>query len=163
MKSIEGILKLAENEFDAIVNNGKFRSREEIDSVYKLMDIVKDAHCIWKYEEEEESGYSEMGGSYDGSYEGGSYRGGRSYRGSYDGGMSMARGRGPGDRRDSMGRYSRDGSYDGGSYRGSYRGGYSRADAKQDYIEELHEMMEKAPDDQARQSIQRMIQQMEQS
>lgn len=158
MKSIEGILKLAENEFDAIVSNGKFRSREEIDSVYKLMDIVKDAHCIWKYEEEEESGYSEMGGAYDGSYDGGPYRGGRSYRGSYDGGMSMARGRGRTARRDSMGRYSRDGSYDGGSY----RGGYSRGDAKQDYIEELHEMMEKAPDDQTRQNIQRMIQQMEQ-
>ena len=46
MKSIEGILKLAENEFDAIVNNGKFRSREEIDSVYKLMDIVKECQKV---------------------------------------------------------------------------------------------------------------------
>ena len=109
------------------------------------MEIVKDAHCIWAYEEDEESGYSE-----DGSY--------RSYRGSYDG-MSGARGRGRYAKRDSMGRYSRDG----GSYRGgrSYRG-YSRDDGKQEYIEELRDMMDSAPDDQTRQSIQRMIQQMEQ-
>lgn len=166
MKSIEGILKLAENEFEAIVNNGKFRSREEIDSVYKLMDIVKDAHCIWMYEDEE-SEYSEDGRSYDGSYRGGSYRGGRSYRGSYDGsyddGMSGARGRGRNARRDSMGRYaSRESNYEGGSYRGGRSMNYSRGDGRQEYIEELRSMMEDAPDDQTRQSIQRMIQQMEQ-
>jgi len=144
MKSIEGILKLVDNEFSAIVQNGKFRSREEIDSVYKLMDIVKDAHCIWKYEDEEESGYSEDGGPYDR----------RSYRGDdYDGGMSGARGRGQYAKRDSMGRYSRGDR--------SYRG-YSRGDAKHEYIEELRDLMESAPDDQTRQSIQRMIQQMEQ-
>lgn len=146
MKSIEGILKLADNEFNAIVQNGKFRSREEIDSVYKLMDIVKDAHCIWKYEEEEEGGYSEDGRSYRDNY-------------GYDDGMSMARGRGRNARRDSMGRYSRD---DGYGYRGGRSMNYSRADAKQEYIDNLHEMMMTAPDDQTRQSIQRMIQQMEQ-
>lgn len=146
MKSIEGIMKLADNEFNAIVQNGKFRSREEIDSVYKLMDIVKDAHCIWKYEEEEESGYSEDGRSYRGSYD-------------YDDGMSMARGRGRNARRDSMGRYSRD---DGYGYRGGRSMNYSRADAKQEYMDELREMMMNAPDDQTRQSIQRMISQMEQ-
>jgi len=146
MKSIEGILKLADNEFNAIVQNGKFRSREEIDSVYKLMDIVKDAHCIWKYEEEEEGGYSEEGRSYRGGY-------------GYDDGMSMARGRGRNARRDSMGRYSRD---DGYGYRGGRSMNYSRADAKQEYMDELREMAMNAPDDQTRQSIQRMIQQMEQ-
>ena len=46
VEHIDKIVKLAENEFKAITDNGKFRSREEIDSVYKLMDIVKDAHCI---------------------------------------------------------------------------------------------------------------------
>lgn len=146
MKSIEGILKLADNEFNAIVQNGKFRSREEIDSVYKLMDIVKDAHCIWKYEEEEEDGYSEEGRSYRVGYD-------------YDDGMSMARGRGRNAKRDSMGRYSRD---DGYGYRGGRSMNYSRADAKQEYMDELREMMMNAPDDQTRQSIQRMIQQMEQ-
>jgi len=147
MDSIEGILKLVDNEFTAIVNNGKFRSREEIDSVYKLMDIVKDAHCIWKYEEEEDSGYSETGYGYDD---------GMSMR--YDAGRSYARGRGRNAKRDSMGRYSSD-----GRYRGSrvYRDGYSRDDAKHEYIENLREMLEDAPDEQTRQSIQRMISQME--
>ena len=146
MKSMDGILKLADKEFEAIVQNGKFRSREEIDSVYKLVDIVKDVHCIWAYEEEEEGGYSEEGRSYRGGY-------------GYDDGMSMARGRGQNARRDSMGRYSRD---DGYGYRGGRSMNYSRADAKQEYIDNLHEMMMNAPDDQTRQSIQRMIQQMEQ-
>ena len=156
MNSIEGILKLAGNEFEAIVKNGKFRSREEIDSVYKLMDIVKDAHCIWEYEDAE-SEYSEDGGSYDGSY-----RGGRSYRGNYGDEMSYARGRGRNARRDSMGRYSsREGSYEGGSYRSGRSMNYSRGDARHEYIEELRDMMDNAPDDQTRQSIQRMIQQME--
>lgn len=153
MKNIEGILKLADAEFGAIVQNGKFRSREEIDSVYKLMDIVKDAHCVWKYEDEE-SDYSEDGRSYDGSYPRG-VRNGRSYRGnydeSYDDGMSMARGRGRNARRDSMGRYSRE------SYRGgSYERGYSR-DGKEEYREQLMDMLDTAPDEQTRQSIQRMI------
>ena len=143
MNSIEGILKLADNEFSAIVQNGKFRSREEIDSVYKLMDIVKDAHCIWKYEEEEESGYSEDDG--------------RSYRDSYDG-SSYARGRGRGANRYADGRYAP-------TSRRGYGGRgmtYSRGDAKHEYIEELRDMMESAPDEQTRQSIQRMISQMEQ-
>lgn len=155
MEHLEGIVKLAGNELKAIVDNGKFRSREEIDSVYKLMDIVKDAHCIWQYEDEE-SEYSEEGRSYDGSYA----RGGRDYRGgryayeSYDDGMSRARGRGRNARRDSMGRYSRE-----GSYRGSYERGYSR-DGKEEYIEHLREMADEAPDEQTRQSIHRMIEQM---
>lgn len=151
MEHLDGILKLTERELGAIEQNGKYRSREEIDSVYKLIDIAKDIYCIWDYEE----GMDEMSYNDGGSYRSNrSYRGG-SYEGSYDGGMSNARGRGRNARRDSMGRYAREG---GGSYR-SYRG-YSR-DGKEEYIENLREMMEDAPDDQTRQSIQRMIQQME--
>ena len=150
MEHLDGILKLADKELEAIINNGKFRSREEIDSVYKLIDIAKDVNEIWCMEDD-------MGGdSYD---DGISYRGGRPYRGgsydgSYDGG-SYARGRGRNARRDSMGRYSRD--YRGGSYRG-----YSRDGDKQEYIEDLRSMMNSSPDEQTRQSIQRMISQMEQ-
>ena len=169
MKSIDGILKLVDNEFSVVVQNGRFRSREEIDSVYKMMDIVKDAHCIWAYEEEEEAGYSEEGGSYEsGAYR--SNRSNRSNRGSYDdsyeSGMSGARGRGRGARRDSMGRYSREDGMSGRSERSerSYRrGGYSRDDAKQEFVDELREMMDNAPDDKSRQEIQKMIQQMEQN
>lgn len=152
MEHLDKILEMTEAEFGAMAKNGRFKSREEIDSVYKLMDIVKDVYCIWDMEEGSDED--------DMSYEGGSYRGGSMRGGSTIDGNSYARGRGRNARRDSMGRYSREGSYRGGSYR---RGGnYSRADGKEEYIENLRDMMEDAPDDQTRQSIQRMIQQMEQ-
>lgn len=147
MEHLDKLLKLADAEFKAIADNGKFRSREEIDSVYKLVDIVKDIHCIWEYEDDE-SEYSEDGRSYDGSYR-------RYPTYNYDDGMSYARGRGRNARRDSMGRYSRE-----GSYRGSYERGYSR-DGKEEYIEHLRDMMDEAPDEQTRMSIKRMIEQME--
>lgn len=154
MEHLEGILKLADKELEAIISNGKFRSRDEVDSVYKLIDIVKDVNEIWCMEDD-------MGGESYGNgmaYERG-MRGGRSYGGSYDGsydGNSYARGRGRNARRDSMGRYSREAYRDGRVYRG-----YSR-DGKEEYIENLRDMMDSAPDEQTRQSIQRMISQMEQ-
>ena len=139
MEQLDGLLKLVENEIEAINKNGKFKSREEIDSVYKLVDIAKDVHCIWQYEDEE-SDYGDDGMSYE--------RGRR-----YDG-MSYARGR-RNARRDSMGRYSREyrDSYDDGR---SMRG-YSRADSKEDYKNQLRMMMEDAPDENTRQNIKRMI------
>ena len=42
MEHLDGILKITDAELGAIVQNGKYRSREEIDAVYKLMDIAKD-------------------------------------------------------------------------------------------------------------------------
>lgn len=146
MEHLEGIMKLADAELESIIKNGKFRSREEIDSVGKLIDLTKDIYCIWEYEEADD-GYSEGGMSY--ARDGRSMNRG-SYRGDYDGG-SYARGR-RNAKRDSMGRYSRDG--------GSYRG-YSRGGDKEEYIEHLHELMEDAPDEATRQSIKRMIDQME--
>lgn len=147
MEHLDGILKITDAELGAIVQNGKYRSREEIDAVYKLMDIAKDVYCIWDYEEGEGGEMSYADGM--------SYRGGNSYRGnSY--GNSYARGRGRNARRDSMGRYSREGN--------SYRYGgrmYSRDDGQEEFVDGLRDMMESAPDDATRQSIQRMIQQME--
>lgn len=122
MEYLDEILKLTENELSSVAQNGRYRSREEIDSVYKLIDIAKDIHCIWEYE-------SEDGESYD---DGMSYRYGNSYR----------------RKRDRMGRYSRR----------PYR--YSRDDGKEEYKEHLREMMEDAPDEMTRQSLQRMISQM---
>lgn len=136
MEHLDGIVKLAENEFAAIVQNGKFRSREEIDSVYKLMDIVKDRMKIECMEQELDDASYDMRGS---------------YRGSYDDGMSY-RGR-MNAKRDSMGRYARDGYRD--SYDGMMRG-YSR-DGKEEYKENLRHMMETAPDENTRQSIKRML------
>lgn len=132
MHSLDGILKLADNELNSMVSSGKFRSKDDVELTYKLIDIVKDIYCIWKYEDD---GYSEDDGI---------YRSNRraSYENRYD------------DRsRDDMGRYAR-------TPRNSFRRGYSR-DSKQEYIEDLREMMDAAPDEQTRQSIQRMIQQIE--
>lgn len=149
MNHLDGILKLIENEFRTIEANGKFRSKDEVEHVYKLMDIAKDIYCIWQYEEEMEDGYSEASRE--------SYRGGRS-----NDDYSMARRRSRGGRQ-SRNDYARNDYND--SYRESNRsyrrGGYSRDDAKEEYVEELREMMQNAPDEGTRQSIQRMIQQME--
>ena len=104
-------------------------SMGDLESIHKLTDTVKNILKIDMLEEE--SGYSERGGS------------------------SYARGRGRYAKRDSMGRYSRDGgmSYDddmsyarGGRMgnRGGMRGGYSRDDAKSYMIEQIEEMMETA-------------------
>lgn len=63
-----------------------------------------------------------------------------------DGRMSNARGRGSRAKRDAMGRYS--------------SRGYSRADAKEDMIDELEELMEKAPDEHTRKKFERFIAEM---
>ena len=99
MKHLDGLLELIENEIKSVESNGKFRSREEIDSVYKLVDIAKDVYCIWAYEDDMD-GESEAY-AYDGSYADRSYRGN-----SLDSGRSYARGRGRNAKRDSMGRYA---------------------------------------------------------
>lgn len=159
MNHLDGVLKLVDNELGSIEQNGKFRSRDEIDSVYKLIDIAKDIYCIWSYEDEMDNGYSEKYGyGYDGGMS-------NNYHGnSYNSGYSNARGRGRGAKRYANGQYapySRDG---GMSNRGmSYRGRmYSMDDGKEEYLENLREMMQNAPDENTRQSIQHMIQQMEQ-
>ena len=81
MEHLDEIMRLAEAELEAVAKNGKFRSREEIESVGKLIDIGKDIECMWDMEGSDDSG------EYSGAY--------------------YARGRGRNARRDSMGRYSR--------------------------------------------------------
>lgn len=72
----------------------------------------------------------------------------RSYRGGYEGGgysgESYARGRGRNARRDSMGRYSSEGySRDGG-----------------EFMDELHELMQSAPNDRVRQKLKSIMSEM---
>jgi hypothetical protein len=112
-------------------------SMSDLDKVHKMTDTIKN---IDKIEMLEDSGYSE-----DGHYMGE----GRIYGTSYDDGSSYARGRMRA-KRDSMGRYSRDG-------RG---GGYSYKD-KDDMVEHLHEMMEEAGSTKEREAIKRCIREME--
>ena len=109
------------------------------------------AEAIAMKEAEMDDGYSERGSYRDG----GSYRYNRGMRGysrdggSYDDGSydsrSYARGRGRYANRDSMGRYSNDGySQDG------------------DMMDDLHELMDKAPDDRTRQEFKNFIDKMKQ-
>lgn len=157
MEQFEGILKLVGNELEAMNKNGKFRSREEIDSVYKLIDIAKDIYEVWCMEDDMESGEGGMSSR--------GYRNGNGYgnynRGNYYDGGYERRGRGRNASRDSMGRYNEGASYrDGGMMR---RGNYPYRDGgKEEFADQLRDMMQSAPDDQTRQSIQRMLQQIEQ-
>lgn len=131
-----------------------------LEIVDKLAHAIKNIDKIIEaYEMEEE--YSMEGGGGGGS----SYEGGGNYRRSYaqgggggnqggGRGGSYARGRGRNARRDSMGRYSREG----GRYS---RDGYSRGGADE-MVEELRELMQEAPDNQTRQEFQKLIQKLEQ-
>jgi hypothetical protein len=75
------------------------------------------------------------------------YMGG--YR-SYDDGMrDSRRGRSGARRRDAMGRYSRENR------------GYSRADAREDMIEDLRELMNEAPDETTKKHYQKFIRELE--
>jgi hypothetical protein len=121
-------------------------SMSDLDYVHKLTDTIKN---IDKIEMLEDGGYSEatdfMGE-------------GRMY------GTSYAR-----RKRDSMGRYSRDGgmSYEGGSSYDDGRGGmhadrgYSREGAKADMIDKAEEMMKMASTERERQAIREFIKKLE--
>ena len=125
-------------------------SAGDLEYIHKLTDTIKNIDKIEMLEGDE--GYSE-----DGHYMGE----GRIYGTSYYDGMSYARGRGRNAKRDSMGRYSRDsrgGNRDGGS---SYRGGYSRDDAKSEMMQELEEIMDKASSEQERSIIRRAVESLE--
>jgi len=108
-----------------------------LDIVDKLAHTIKNLDKIIEFYEEDE--YSNaMGGMRGRSYRDNSYNDGGYER-------SYARGRGSYARRDSMGRYSRE--------------GYSRAG---DMADRLRELMNDAPDEHTRQEIQRLVTKMEQ-
>lgn len=156
MQHLDGLLKLVDKEFADMEQRGKFQNPSEAHVAYEMIDIVKDVHEVWECMDKMENGYSEYGYGYD-------Y--GRSMY-PYDDGSSYARERNA--RRNAMGQYSRDrgngmmsNAYEGGaSYRG--RGGYSRGDAKSDYIARLYDMADSAPDMKTREHFEKMIREMEQ-
>lgn len=125
-------------------------SKADVEVIDTVLNSVKNIYKIDKYKEETE-GYSE-----DTDFMGEGRMYGTSYDGGYNRGTSYARrGRGRYAKRDSMGRYSRDGgmSYDddmsyarGGRMgnRGGMRGGYSREEGKEYMMEQLEEMMDEA-------------------
>lgn len=152
MKDMHKLKEMLCEELDDYVEKGKL-SPSDIDIIYKLASSIKN---INKNEMYEEGGHSERRGySRDGEW---MARG--EYDSSYEGGSSRAR------RRDSRGRYSRDGgSYEGGgsSYRGgsSYEGGsssqrgQSRAEGKDEMLQMIDEMMSQAETEKEREALHR--------
>lgn len=163
MEYIEKIKKMLCKELDEFAMKSKLTA-SDLEMVHKLTDTVKNLDKIAMFEEENEGGYSEArGGRGRGSRGRSSYAMGGM---SYDDDMmySERRGRGRNARRDSMGRYSSEGSsYEGGSSYDNYseegnsylggssyeRGGmsgrgYSRGDAKDHMMNKLGMMMEDA-------------------
>ena len=134
-------------------------SAGDIETIHKLTDTVKNIDKIEILEE---------GGGY--SEESNWMADGRMYGTSYDDGMSYARGRGRNAKRDSMGRYSREGGmyHDGGSSyaRGGMRDGrmgYSRDSAKEHMIEKMEDMMEEAESPKEKEAIRQCIMKLEQA
>lgn len=58
MENLGAILEFVDDELGAIRKNGRLRNKDDIETVYKLVDIAKDTYCIWKYEEEMGDNYS---------------------------------------------------------------------------------------------------------
>ena len=138
--------------------NGKLTG-SDVEYLDELTHTLKSVKAVIAMIEAEDSGYSghfwdgryyfDGGTSMEGSSNRGSYgNGGSSNRGSYEGGSSngsYGRGRGRGANRDRMGRYAER---------------YSRADANEEFKGELEELMNKAPDDQSRKKIEKLMNEM---
>ena len=107
----------------------------DLEIIHKLTDTIKN---LDKIEMLEDGGYSQAG-----DWE-------ADMRGTYGRGSSY-RGR----KRDSMGRYSREG-------RGG-RGGYSRHDAKESMMEQMEMLMDQAGSEKEREAIRRCMNQLENS
>ncbi len=127
---MEYMYKLKErlcDELEEIGNKGEWGAGD-LDIIHKLTDTIKNFDKIEMLEED--GGYSQ-----DGNWE-------ADMRGTYGRGSSY-RGR----KRDSMGRYSRDGRM----------GGYSRHDVKEAMMEQAREMMDNATTEREREVIRRFI------
>ena len=156
MHYLETLKKMLCKELEEIAGKGELTAGS-LETVHKLTDTIKNIDKIMMLEEDDEGGYSERGGMWDAS-------------GVY-GDHSYARGRGRYAKRDSRGRYSRDGGYSSeggyssdGSYRSggnSYRGGYSRGEAKEHMVSQLEEMMRSASTEEERRAIQQCMQKIE--
>lgn len=151
MHTYEDAKMMLHKELAEIVNKGEL-SAGSLETIDKLLNSIKNACKILMYEEYSDDEYSQANGQ----GMGGSYRGGNSYanqrrdsRGRYsrEGGYSMARG-GRGGSRGGRGGYSRD-------------GGYSYDDGKEEKVEILREMMEEASSEDERRVIQKLIRRME--
>ena len=140
---------LLKHELHEIIERGEITG-SNLEAIDKILHSIKNACKIIMYEEYAEDGYSYADGDHDMSD------------------YSYARGRGRNAKRDSLGRYSREGGYSSeGGYsnarRGRYsRGGYSYADSdKHEKIEMLRGMMNEVSTDEERRAINNIIKKME--
>lgn len=122
------------DELEEIARKGELGAGD-LEIVHKLTDTIKNLDKIEMLEED--GGYSQAG---DWEMEGRAYNRGNSY----------AR-----RKRDSMGRYSRDGRM--------MRGGYSRHDAKEAMMDQMEALMEQAGSEKEREAIRRCMNQLENS
>ena len=139
------LMKLKEKLMEELENfSGKEINGSALQTIDTLAHATKNLCKI--IETAEESEYSSDGGG--SSYRRGMYDGGSSRRGSYDDGGSGRRGSYDGgsseryQKRNSMGRYSRD-------------GGYYEAD--EEFSQKLMQLMDEAPDDRTRDEIQKLL------
>lgn len=116
-------------EYENKVANGGKLSRTEIEDGKNL---AKFKMALLTNEAMENEGYS-------GDWDGIAYESGRMNRRND---MSGARGRGSRAKRDSMGRYSSEGDY-------------SRAEAKEEFMERVYELIDEAPDEHTRKKAER--------
>lgn len=121
-------------ELDEIARKGELGAGD-LEIIHKLTDTIKN---LDKVEMLEDGGYSQAG-----DWE-------ADMRGTYGRGSSY-RGR----KRDSMGRYSRDGRM--------MRGGYSRHDAKEAMMDQMEDLMAQAGSEKEREAIRRCMNQLENS
>lgn len=131
-------------ELEQIADKGELTAGS-LDTIDKLTHSIKSIATIMAMED---SDYSYQGGG------GGNMGGGSNRGGSYRGGSYAQR-------RDSRGRYSRQGGRGGSYARGGRRGGYSRDEEMDKMVEKLERMMEQTEDQTAKQAIQQAIDAME--
>ena len=122
------------DELEEIASKGELGAGD-LEIIHKLTDTIKN---LDKIEMLEDGGYSQAG-----DWE-------ADMRGTYGRGSSY-RGR----KRDSMGRYARDGRM--------MRGGYSRHDAKEAMMDQMEDLMAQAGSEKEREAIRRCMNQLENS
>ena len=136
MRIIDDSFDLACKELGEFISDGKLGSYEKAKTFAKLIGAIKDIMCI--YDMENDGGMSSNNSYNSRSYA--MYDDGRSYRGRA---------------RDSMGRFvSRSDGY-------SYRGNSYHGDPNEEFIDNLRSIADNAPNEHTRQSVMKLIQQMD--
>lgn len=135
MRTLEELRDKLCKELDEIARKDDLNAGD-IEIVHKLTDTIKNIDKIYLLDEEGYSGAGEWEAV------------GR-FGNSYNGGSSYANNR----RRDSMGRYSRDGRRSSGRY--------SREDGKEHMISKLEDMMEDAENERVKSAIRKCINELE--